>query len=343
MGESGAGAPDDGGGEGPAAPNSAVKADADARTHTNGAAHPTPVSIAPHGDLVLDVTFETSPETLRRSRKAALAAARRAGAAAASASGMAAATTADLQPTIRAAYRVSLAKLKQHSKYFSSLLSNPQFREAQAVVDAHAALSSRSRAPADADPADLPWIAVTDDDEATGAAGRDRRRAIEDMLRIIHGQPPTSASTASTATAAASPATPGRAASSPAVTMAYVTTLAITADRFDCAASIARCVTHDLRFKWPVTAGRPIRDDAGRPTDVEQLLRQKILVAWLLGQPIRLHHATRELISRGSGLWSVFHETPAAENSAAWWNLPDGLERECSGPPPSLMHPPLWP
>ncbi|KAG5914462.1 hypothetical protein E4U42_000480 [Claviceps africana] len=121
--------------------------------------------------------------------------------------------------------------------------------------------------------------------------------------------------------------------------MSYVTTLAIIADRFDATAVVARALP-DLRFKWPITSTRPYVDDAGRPTDVEGALRQKILLAWLLNQPMRLHRESRELIVRGSRIWGVFppegeHE---ADFAAAWWNLPDGIEEELEHRRSCILH-----
>ena len=274
---------------------------ADGSSHERG---PRVIEVGEKGDIILDVTFETSPETLRKSRKAALAASRRAGSSAP--------PPPDLKPKVRAAYRVSLEALRKHSNYFANLLSNPHFREAKLITDAHDRLKARGSSPREADASELPWIAIADDDEATKAAGREQ--AFEDMLRIIHQQPPKTTR----------------------VTMSYVTTLAITADRFDCTTIVARSLNSDLKFKWPVTSTRPMQDDAGRATDIEQVLRQKILVSWLLGQPMRLQHSTRELIMRGSSHWSAFYDDTEADTTAAWWTLPDGLEREFA--PPLLVY-----
>ncbi len=253
------------------------------------------VNVAIDGDIVLDVTFETSLETIKKHRKAEAAALRN--------------TRTPKQPAaptssstrVRVAYRLSLEVLKRSSKYFANLLSNPQFREADAIGSAHAKLRAMKIQPREAGVDSLPWVAVADDDEATKAAGREA--AFEDMMRILHRKP----------------VKENRA------TMAYATTMAIIADRFDCVAVVARALNTDLKFKWPLTSTRPLVDDAGRPTDVEQVLRQKILVSWLLGQPMRLQQSSRELIMRGSSLWSVYHE-PDTVSTAAWWNLPDGIE-----------------
>lgn len=254
---------------------------------------PPVVEIDAAGDIVLDVTFETSTSTLNKTRKAELAASRKAGTQPPDRSA--------LKSKVRVAYRVNLAALKKHSKYFSNLLSNSQFREAKLISDIHEKLTQLKIDAKEANVEDLPWIPITDDDDATKAAGREN--AMEDMLNIIH-QRPTKTSRG---------------------IMSYVTTLAIVADRFDCVAAVARVLNTELKFKWPLTSNKPLRSDDGRPTETEQVLRQKILVAWLLGQAMRLQQSTREIIMRGSTLWSEFHD-PDTNMTAAWWNLPDGLE-----------------
>lgn len=255
------------------------------------------IAVDARGDVVLHVTFDTSPETLRKARKAALAASRKAGSSAP--------PPPVLKPQVKVAYRVSSAELKKHSNYFSRLFSDSKFREAKLITESHAQLAARGQKPADVDAAQLPWIDIVDDDEATQTAARER--VFEDMLRILHRQLPKITR----------------------ATMSYLATLAITADRFDCVTPVSRCLNGELKFKWPVTTTKPMRDDSGKPTDVEQVLRQKILVSWLLGQPMRLHTATRELIMRGSRRWTVFDDGESeADATAAWWTLPDDLERK---------------
>ncbi|KAM0239232.1 hypothetical protein ACHAPO_003203 [Fusarium lateritium] len=256
---------------------------------------PPVVEIDAAGDIVLDVTFETSASTLNKTHKAELAASRKAGTQPPDRS--------TLKSKVRVGYRVNLATLKKHSKYFSNLLSNSQFREAKLISDVHEKLAQLKINANEADVQDLPWIPITDDDEATKAAGREN--TMEDILNIIH-QRPTKTSRG---------------------TMPYITTLAIVADRFDCVAAVARVLNTDLKFRWPLTSNKPLRSEDGRPTETEQVLRQKIMVAWLLGQPMRLQQSTREIIMRGSSLWSEFHDQDTTM-TAAWWNLPDGLEEE---------------
>ncbi|CAM1503941.1 Fc.00g015320.m01.CDS01 [Cosmosporella sp. VM-42] len=256
---------------------------------------PLTIDVAPAGDIILDVTFETSSTTIKESRKAALAASRKAG--------VIPPLSTTLKPKVRVAYRVSLETLKKHSKYFLNLFANERFREAKTIRDAHGRLAAMKIKPGEANSMDLPWITITDDDTASKAAGREN--VLEDMLNIIHQKPPKTTL----------------------VTMSYVTTLAIIADRFDCATPISRALHHDLKFRWPLTSNKPLRAENGTPTDAEQALRQKILVAWLLGQSMKLHQSTRELVMRGSCLWSDFLDADA-DRTAVWWNLPDGLEEE---------------
>ena len=260
------------------------------------------VAVADGGDIILEVTFETSDETLKRCKKAALVAKRK------NANGNSAPSSlppAILQPRVTVSYRVSLDSLRKHSKYFANLLTNPQFSEARRIHEAHQIFAMKGTKASEASVAELPRVSIIDDDEATQAAGRSH--VFEDMLRMMHQKPIKTTR----------------------VVMSYVATLAIIADRFDCVGIVSRALAlaGDVKFKWPVSSTRSYVDDAGRVTDVEKVLRQKILVAWLLGQPMRLHQASRELIMRGSRLWGAYRDDdPAGDMTAAWWNLPEGIE-----------------
>ncbi|KAI0025246.1 hypothetical protein F4780DRAFT_722775 [Xylariomycetidae sp. FL0641] len=261
------------------------------------------IAIAADGDIVLDVTFETSKQTLKAARKA-----------------QPRFTSRGPPPPapkakVRQAYRVALATLRKQSKYFDKLLGEDgQFREARDVSAAHAALAARQLRPADAEPQDLPWIAIHDDDEATRLP--DREGALADLLRVLHG---------------------GEATAPAPVTMPYVATLAVLADRFDCAAAVSRYVATGLKLKWPVTGRRSSGGGGGDETrglsrTAENVLRQKILVAWVFNLPGKFQTATRELIMNGSWRWSTLmgdegnEEDEGAE--ATWWYLQDGLEEE---------------
>ncbi|TWU78757.1 hypothetical protein ED733_006747 [Metarhizium rileyi] len=275
---------------------SAPSADCDSSDGPPKPSEPDVINITPTGDIVLSVTFETSPEILKKTRKAVLSASGKP----AIANGPATPPQA-LKPKVTIAYRVQLDVLTRHSKYFANLLTNPQFREADLISTTHAHIAARKSRPSEAGPAELPRVKITDDDEATQSAGREA--VFEDMLRIIHQVPIKTTR----------------------VVMSYVTTLALLADRFDCGAPVSRALA-DMKFKWPVTNTRPYKDEAGRLTETEKVLRQKILVAWLLGQPMRLHQTSRELVIRGSRLWSVYGEEHT--HGGAWWHLPEGIEEE---------------
>lgn len=294
------------------------------------------VTVAPRGDLVLDVTFETSPATLKAARKTAASNA----------------SAQRLKPRVRLAYRVDRAALAKHSRYFANLLGDTRFAEARAVAARLAELSLRDGDDGgggggehEHDPADLPRVRIVDDDEATRATGRER--ALADMLRLLHGQP---------ATATGATPTPNN---KPATTMLYVATLAVLADRFACAAAVARALAAGLlRVRWPATPPPVrLRDDdglAGLSLAAEEVVRQKLLVAWLLDQPPRFAAATRELVVYGSHRWADVRDdndddesegdeggggggaldpgrdaAAASRQEALWWYLPDGLEGKC--------------
>ena len=257
------------------------------------------VDIVPDGDLVLDVTFDTSHETLKAARKAAKP---RPG------QKQQGITAPVLKAQTRVGYRVQLAVLKQHSKYFDNLLSDTRFAEARSIEARFRQLALGNVKPSDADAADLPVVEIHEDDEATRSAAQDS--VFEDLLRILHRKQSTA---------------PSRA-----VTMQSLAVLAVLADRFDCASAVSRYV-NALRYKWPATQTRLSRDDGpALSRAAEETLRQKILVAWLLDQPLKMQAATRELIMYGSRQWSLSpdHDPDQAQHAAAWWDLPDDLETE---------------
>lgn len=266
------------------------------------------VDISPAGAVVLDVKFETSLETVKAAKRALQASMKRPGAAPR--------PNLNLSPEFGVAFRVDVHVLRKHSKYFDNLLGNSQFTEAKLVqkfLASHEAETLR-----DEEPAYLPRVSITDDDEATRSVGREK--VFEDMLRILHGLPIRTGLSN--------------------VNMLYVSTLAVLADRFDCQAVVSNYLSHGIKFKWPLTSNKPLRADNGAgfiavagPSNTEEVLRQKVLAAYLLGQPLRLQHSTRELIRRGSALWSPYVED--FTSTEAWFNLPDDLERT------PLFEPPL--
>lgn len=287
---------------------------------STSAALPEVIPIASKGDILLDMTFETSKSTLKATRKATPKP--RPG-------------QRDppppqpvLKPQIRLAFRVHLATLKQHSRYFTNLLGDTRFQEASDVAAKLEALTLAGEQPGEAEAAKLPRVSITDDDEATRSAGREA--VFGDMLRMLHGM--------DTVTKP--------------VNMLYVVTLAVMADRFACAGAVSRYLTTKLKFKWPATAQPRLREDgfSGLSLAAEELVRQKVLASWLLEWPIRFGAATRDLILFGSHRWSVQYaegededQGPEAGKSAVevrqeavWWYLPDELEGKC---PPSFFSP----
>lgn len=266
---------------------------------TEAATKPGPpvVEIVPDGDIVLEVTFEMSKETLKAARKAARLR-----------HGQKSAPPVP-KAVARVRYRVQLAALKQNSKYFDNLLGDTRFAEARSVEERFQELSLQNVKPSEAEAADLPVVQIHEDDEATRSAGQES--VFEDLLRILHRKQSTST----------------------AVTMQYLAILAVLADRFACTAIVSRYVSA-LKYKWPATQTRVSRDDGpALIRAAEETLRQKILVSWLLDQPLKMQAATRELIMYGSRRWSLAYDEDEEGTTAAWWDLPDDLESE----QPSLL------
>jgi hypothetical protein len=192
----------------------------------------------------------------------------------------------------RVLYRVRLDTLKKKSKYFELLLGSDKFEEGKNIAEVFDSLQSRGISPTEANPTDLPRIAITDDDDSTRMAGREV--VLGDLLRILHGADGTMR-----------------------LSIPYLSTLAIMADRFDCNEVIGRYV-NSKKFPGPQTFGV-------MTAVTEEALRQKILVSWLLDDQTKLASATKELILRGSLRWSG-DDTVEKDHQAIWWDLQDGLE-----------------
>ncbi|KAI1858712.1 uncharacterized protein JN550_012544 [Neoarthrinium moseri] len=252
---------------------------------------PRVVEIAEAGDLILDLLFENSKATLKSSRKTTPILADR--------------SVNPAKARSRIGFRVDLAILKKQSKYFEKLLGDSRFQEANLITSALEALSIKGIQPKSADIRDLPWVKITDDDEATRLAHREE--AFGDMLRVLHGK---------------------GVATEP-VTLDFTATLAVLADRFDCAAPVSKIMASGLKLKWPVTQRKSLAgEDSKMSRSAENALRQKILISWLLNQPTRFQAATRELIMNGSRKWTAFPEPDDGTEEATWWHLQDGLEQE---------------
>ncbi|KFY86042.1 hypothetical protein V500_07918 [Pseudogymnoascus sp. VKM F-4518 (FW-2643)] len=196
-------------------------------------------------------------------------------------------------PSDRTLFRVRLDTLTKTSAYFSRLLTDARFQEATKITSTFAALAARDIVPAEAEPADLPRVAITDDDDATHVAGR--APILADLLRILHSGDATSK-----------------------LSLPYLAVLALMADRFDCAATVGRYVRGPKRVLWPQTHGTA--SFAG-----EELLRQKVLVAWLLEDRVKFAAASKECVFRGSVRWGGGGGSQSGQ-VGVWWDLPDGIE-----------------
>jgi hypothetical protein len=261
---------------------------------------PQVVEIVPDGDVILDVTFTNSRETLRQARKAAQSL---------SARKLAAGTAPILNTQVKAAYRVKLGALRRHSVYFENLLTDTRFSEGRAIIEALEKLSLRGVDAENAVASDLPWVKIADDDEATRSAGREV--VFEDLLRILHGD------------------------DSPLkgpMSMQYVAVMTVLADRFICLPAVSRYIFGRAQFKWPAEKPRSLAREDERLVAHEENLRQRVLVAWLLSRPPNFHAATRDLILKGSVRWSVYHDPGTAKEGATWWDLQDDIESKYCSP-----------
>jgi hypothetical protein len=194
----------------------------------------------------------------------------------------------------RLLYRVRLDTLTKTSKYFELLLTSDKFVEGNNISTTFDRLRKRGIQPSEAEPQDLPRISITDDDDSTRITGREA--IFGDLLRVLHGADITTR-----------------------FTIPYLAALAVMADRFDCTPTIGRYVKRSKRFLWPQTYGN-------MSVTTDELIRQKILISWLLDDPPRFTSATKELILRGSLRWTASDDRSDKEQQATWWDLQDGLE-----------------
>jgi len=278
------------------------------------------INIVPDGDVILDVTFEISKETLKAARKANAPKLR-------AKPNQSVPPAPTLKSNLRLLYRIHLSILKQQSKYFASLLGDPRFTEAKSIEAAFEKLSVQKIKPSQADIKDLPRVKIGIDDEETQVAGQEA--AFGDLLQMLHGQ-----------VIMTDP-----------ITMPYLSTLAVLADRFGCAEPVSKSLHGQIKFKtfkWPATQVRLSREEDGEALSKagEDLLRQKIYVSWLLELPLRFQKATGELVMYGSRQWREFEDEDEPDNnSTAWWYLPDDLECQyrstqlsTSNQPPTTLH-----
>lgn len=195
-------------------------------------------------------------------------------------------------PSPRILYRVRLETLKKYSKYFTHLLGDV-FGEGRAIQTTFSELADLNLQPSECEAGRLPRIKIVDEDDATLTLGREL--VFRDMMRIIHGSEYMTKP----------------------INMNYLSVLAVMADRFDCLGPVTRYITSSFaNFKYPQTVD----------TNAEEVLRQKILIFYRTNQAPRLATATKELILRGSSKWSTYGDESGT--TAAWWDLPDDLDRK---------------
>ncbi|KAK0741871.1 hypothetical protein B0T21DRAFT_283177 [Apiosordaria backusii] len=254
------------------------------------------VDIAPEGDLVLRVTFNTSKETLKAARKAK------------GSSLLSQTPHTVLKTTVKQGYRVQISVLKENSGYFTRLLGDTRFTEAKAVETSLQKLSLQNIKPSEADLTSLPVVEINEDDEASRTANLNT--AFGDLMRILHRVPITTKP----------------------ITIRFLAVIAVLADRFNCTPLVSKWL-NAVKFKFPpTTIQNQNRTGPALSKSTEELLRQKILVSWLLDRPLVFQGVTRELVMYGSRRWCTLFDEEDEQSehayTAAWWDLPSGLETE---------------
>lgn len=195
----------------------------------------------------------------------------------------------------RKLYRVRLEKLTTASKYFDRLLGSDTFEEGRRIARIFKDNEIEEEMQRELHPSALPRISITDDDDSTRIAGREI--VFGDMLRILHGDNIVARGT-----------------------LTYLAVLATMADRFGCCTIISKYVKSSKKFPWPQSYG-------ATTSNVEESIRQKILISWLLEDQVKFIAATKELIIKGSTHWTT-EDRRSKDQEAIWWDLQDGLEAE---------------
>lgn len=232
------------------------------------------------GDVLLDVTFHN--KSCNKSFPAAMLRELR--------------TNSQPLESTRILYRVCIATLKKHSKYFAHLLASTTFGEGLAVSKHLDQIKEQGKYASELPASDLARIAIEDDDDATLTLGRES--IFLDLLRIMHGIEHASTN----------------------INILYLAVLAIMGDQYDCILLISRYMTKSFRkFRYPATFDASVAH--------ESTLRQKILVFWYTQNAPLFLAATKELILRGSRRWLLCAKS-TLEGAVAWNNLPHGLEAE---------------
>lgn len=196
------------------------------------------------------------------------------------------------QTTLPHSFRVSSSVLKEHSKYFASLLQPGRFSEAGNVESTHKVLHEKYGNIAEAPVHELPTLNIED-------LGRISVKSVgpllTDFFLILHGLE-------------VQPTPP----------VANLANLAIVADRFDA----LEVVRSHLRRKKTI---RTLDAKTLARTDValgEERVRQRLLVGLLLDYSPWVEKYSLRMISKG---WVG---SEVSTSAGLWWDLPSRLEEE---------------
>ncbi|KAI9838073.1 MAG: hypothetical protein M1819_006228 [Sarea resinae] len=200
-------------------------------------------------------------------------------------------------------FRVLSRCLTYRSEYFSTLLDPLKFKEGAIVSETHKTLRGQYSSFSLASNRELPHIVVSGMEHTP--LDHLTREIFADYLRILHGQG-----------GEADLKLPSKGKPT-----AYLVTLAIIADRFDCLRVVGPYLKAQRLFVAP-----DLRRIQKGPLN-EELLRQKLLICILLDYPEYVAFFSKEIIFQGSTRWTS-DEISSAENLPLWWDLPKGLEAE---------------
>ncbi|KAI9721599.1 MAG: hypothetical protein M1828_005089 [Chrysothrix sp. TS-e1954] len=195
--------------------------------------------------------------------------------------------------TAKISFRVEASSLARSSAFFHRLLFDQRFAEGKNISEAHQALMKNDQTFADTSVAQLPQVDIEDVGQISTV--KTIRPLMRDLLLILHGRELTVTR----------------------LPLVNLANLAVTADRFDCAPTIAQ---------YTQTRGLLTASRVSGSSQSEEAIRQKLLIAILLQIPQGFGPLSRELMHAQSERWNV--DVNNVMDEALWWNLPRGIEEE---------------
>ena len=197
-------------------------------------------------------------------------------------------------------YRVSISALRSTSAFFDSLLDPTKFSEGLAVHKRRVEVVRQFNEIAAVPPLELPRVTILDIGQVPSEAIAET--VFRHFLSVLHDPSSTL------------PSVPR---------IHFIAILVLIADRLGAVEPVAKYVNRHGWMRDPIKNDRHFKSGAL----AEVVLRQKILIGFIVRSSTSVDHYSAILIREGSSRWTT-DDTDAAEESA-WWHLPHGIEGQC--------------